>query len=60
MKITWCEDRAALGALAADRVCDLLATRPDAVIALPTGHTPLGLYAELVRRCDAAARKPAH
>jgi glucosamine-6-phosphate deaminase len=53
MKINWCEDRAAMGALAADRVCDLLGARPDAVLALPTGHTPLGLYAELVRRCDA-------
>jgi glucosamine-6-phosphate deaminase len=53
MKIHWCTDRAALGALAADRVCDLLDARSDAVIALPTGHTPLGLYAELVRRVDA-------
>jgi len=53
VKITWCENPAALGALAADRVCDLLAKRPEAVLALPTGHTPLGLYAELVRRVDA-------
>jgi glucosamine-6-phosphate deaminase len=36
-----------------ERLCDLLGTKPDAVIALPTGHTPLGLYAELVRRSDA-------
>ena len=58
MKITWCEDPASLGALAADRVCDLLATRPDAVLALPTGQTPLGLYAELVRRVDAGQLRP--
>ena len=54
MKIAWCDDRAALGSLAADRVGDLLAARPEAVLAVPTGHTPLGLYAELVRRRDAA------
>jgi glucosamine-6-phosphate deaminase len=38
---------------AADHVAALLARRPDAAIALPTGHTPLGLYAELVTRAAA-------
>jgi glucosamine-6-phosphate deaminase len=47
---------------AADVLSGHLRERPDAVVALPTGATPLGLYAELVRRagfapsCLAAAR----
>jgi glucosamine-6-phosphate deaminase len=53
MNLRWCPDRATLGARAADVVCEALADAPDAAVALPTGHTPLGLYAELVRRCDA-------
>ncbi|MEK7865721.1 MAG: glucosamine-6-phosphate deaminase [Planctomycetota bacterium] len=36
---------------AADVVCRLLAAKPDAVLGLPTGRTPLALYEELVRRC---------
>ncbi|MBS0373732.1 MAG: glucosamine-6-phosphate deaminase [Proteobacteria bacterium] len=40
-------------ACAADRVGALLAHRPGAVLALPTGGTPRGLYAELVRRVHA-------
>jgi glucosamine-6-phosphate deaminase len=35
---------------AADCIVDLVAARPDAVLALPTGRTPLGLYPELVDR----------
>ncbi len=36
---------------AADLVCRLLAQKPDAVLGLPTGGTPLALYGELARRC---------
>ena len=36
-----------------DAVAALLARKPEAVIALPTGQTPLGLYAELVARAAA-------
>jgi glucosamine-6-phosphate deaminase len=43
---------------AADHVAALLARRPDAAIALPTGHTPLGLYAELVARAAAGRLSP--
>ncbi len=35
---------------AADILCDVVRQRPDAVIGLPSGKTPLGLYAELARR----------
>jgi glucosamine-6-phosphate deaminase len=35
---------------AADTVCELLAARPAAVLALPAGRTPGPLYQELVRR----------
>jgi glucosamine-6-phosphate deaminase len=38
---------------AADHVAALLERKPGAVIALPTGQTPLGLYAELVARVAA-------
>ena len=43
----------AVAALAADRYTALLTQKPDAVLGLATGSTPLGLYAELVRRCQA-------
>jgi glucosamine-6-phosphate deaminase len=35
---------------AADYVAALLGRKPESVMALPTGQTPLGLYAELVAR----------
>ena len=39
-----------LARAAANRVSATVANKPDAVIALPTGSTPLGLFAELVAR----------
>jgi len=45
----------AFAAAAADRVAEVLLQRPHAVLALPTGRTPLGLYAELVRRSRAGS-----
>src|SRR5215831_3198889 len=38
-----------VGAVGARVVAALLARKPDAVLALPTGRTPRPLYAELVR-----------
>jgi len=35
---------------AAQIVADAVRLKPDAVLCLPTGNTPLGMYAELVRR----------
>ena len=34
----------------ADRIQDLLAGKPDSVIGLPTGRTPVAAYSELRRR----------
>lgn len=42
-----------LARAAADIVVTTVAERPDAVMALPTGSTPLGLFAEIVRRIQA-------
>jgi len=53
--ILWCRRGSEFARAAADQVAALLARSPQAVIALPTGQTPLGLYAELVTR--AAARR---
>ncbi len=39
-----------LGRLAADAVVELLARKPDAVLGLATGSSPLVVYGELIRR----------
>jgi glucosamine-6-phosphate deaminase len=41
----------AFACAAADYVADRLRHNPRSVLALPSGNTPLGLYAELVNRC---------
>jgi glucosamine-6-phosphate deaminase len=46
--VSLCDDAAAASELAASRVADLLTDRADAVLGLPTGRTPLGMYAALV------------
>jgi glucosamine-6-phosphate deaminase len=51
--ILWCRGGREFSRAAADHVEALLARKPKAVIALPTGQTPLGLYAELVQRAAA-------
>jgi glucosamine-6-phosphate deaminase len=43
----------ALAGAAADWMCDHLRDKPQSVLALPTGSTPLGLYAELTARSRA-------
>lgn len=43
-------DRDRLAAVVADAVVDLLVRRPDAVLGLATGSSPLGVYDELHRR----------
>jgi glucosamine-6-phosphate deaminase len=44
------EDAARCAQIVADRVEDLIRSRPAAVLALPTGRTPLPLYDELAAR----------
>lgn len=51
--ILWCRGGSEFSCAAADHVAALLARKPEAVIALPTGQTPLGLYQELVARAAA-------
>ena len=38
---------------AASAVVRLVSEKPDAVLGLATGSSPLGVYAELIRRCEA-------
>ena len=47
------DSREKLASAAADQYAMLLAKKPDAVLGLATGSTPLDLYAELIRRCKA-------
>jgi glucosamine-6-phosphate deaminase len=53
MEWLWCEAGTVFDSLAADRVAAVVAERPEAALALPTGRTPAGLYAELARRVAA-------
>lgn len=53
MEIIVPEDSAELAHIGADAICDLLQRKPDAVIGLATGSSPLPLYAELIRRYKA-------
>jgi glucosamine-6-phosphate deaminase len=46
-------DQADFGPRAADLVIDAIARKPEAVVGLPTGRTPLPLYAELRRGISA-------
>ncbi|MDO5682368.1 MAG: glucosamine-6-phosphate deaminase [Propionibacteriaceae bacterium] len=45
----------ALGTFAADLIAERVADRPDAVIGLATGSSPLPIYAELAKRVAAGA-----
>jgi glucosamine-6-phosphate deaminase len=51
--ILWCSSGSEFSRVAADHVAALLARKPEAAIALPTGQTPRGLYTELVARVAA-------
>ena len=53
MEIVILEDAAAIGRLAADAIGGLLHGRPNAVLGLATGSSPLAIYDELAARCAA-------
>ena len=53
MEVVIVPDAATIGRLAADAVVALLGRKPDAVLGLATGSSPLVVYAELARRYDA-------
>lgn len=50
MKIVAARDYEDLSRLAADTVAASIAAKPHAVIVLPTGRTPLGLFRQLIQR----------
>src|SRR4029079_19218930 len=50
MEVVICRDAAAIGAVVADAVVDLLDHRPSAVLGLATGSSPIPVYDELVTR----------
>jgi glucosamine-6-phosphate deaminase len=50
LRVTVTEGDREFAAYAASQVCRLLETKPDAVLGLPTGSTPVDMYAELVRQ----------
>ncbi|MHB8926456.1 MAG: 6-phosphogluconolactonase [Bacillota bacterium] len=48
MKLVVAPDYETLTELAADFIAETVADKPDAVLALPTGSTPLGAYRRLI------------
>ncbi len=52
MKITVCSNYETMSRRAADVMAAQITLKPDSVLGLATGSTPLGLYAELVRRYE--------
>jgi glucosamine-6-phosphate deaminase len=53
MEVIVGEDAQQLGRIAADAIGALLARKPTAVLGLATGSSPLAIYDELVKRCQA-------
>jgi glucosamine-6-phosphate deaminase len=50
MQVETVPDERTLARRAADVICDLVSVRPQAVLALPTGITPIHTYAEIAAR----------
>jgi glucosamine-6-phosphate deaminase len=53
MEVLILPDTEAIGRLAADAIVALLQRKPNAVLGLATGSSPLAIYDELAARCDA-------
>ena len=53
MEVVILADAKQIGGLAADTIGVLLGGKPDAVLGLATGSSPLAIYDELAARCDA-------
>jgi glucosamine-6-phosphate deaminase len=60
MEVVILPDTTAIGALAADAVSALLSRKPDAVLGLATGSSPLAIYDELAARCESGSIAFAH
>ncbi|RDH79631.1 glucosamine-6-phosphate deaminase [Mycolicibacterium moriokaense] len=55
MEVIILPDAEEIGSIAADAICALLGAKPTAVLGLATGSSPLAIYDELARRCDAGS-----
>jgi glucosamine-6-phosphate deaminase len=53
MEVVICQDAKEIGGIAADAIGALLERKPDAVLGLATGSSPLAIYDELATRCAA-------
>ena len=53
MEVVILRDAKEIGSVAADAIGALLGRKPDAVVGLATGSSPLAIYDELAARCDA-------
>jgi glucosamine-6-phosphate deaminase len=53
MEVIILQDAKEIGGVAADAIGSLLSRKPNAVLGLATGSSPLAIYDELVARCDA-------
>lgn len=53
MEVIIAEDAQAVARVAADLVSDLVSRKPDAVLGVATGSSPIALYRELSRRVEA-------
>ena len=53
MKLIIAADYDEMSRLAADKIAACLKAKPDCVLGLATGSTPIGLYAQLVKDCAA-------
>ncbi len=51
MEVIILEDANAIGVVGADAIVALVGRKPEAVLGLATGSSPLAIYDELVRRC---------
>ncbi len=60
MNIVIVDDYAALSRAGADIVAALLATKPEAVLVVATGDTPMGVYRELAKRREQGALETAY
>ena len=50
MKVFVCDSHEEIARLGADEIAKVMQSKPDAVLGLATGSTPIDMYAELVRR----------
>ena len=60
MEIVICPDAATAGELAAQAIVELYGHKPEAVLGLATGSSPLAIYDELAARCAAGEVSFAH